>query len=187
MGYIAFMGRRTASPNSANKRMIRFVVTVLILLVIGAVLYPFISIALAKELRGFMAITARLCGSVLTILVGEVEIADRVVTLPRFSIEIVEECTGVFEMLIFLAALLAYPASWRSKLIGFLTGLPALYLLNIIRIIFLAIIGGNWPILFDFMHLYFWQATLILMITTIWVLWIVIVVNREKKTAHLLA
>ena len=32
---------------------------------------------------------------------------------------------------------------------------------------------------FDFMHLYFWQATLILMITSVWLLWIFQVVRRE--------
>ena len=88
-------------------------------------------------------------------------------------------------MLIFLAALISYPASWRSKLIGLILGIPALYLLNVVRIIFLAVVGAHYSTLFDFMHLYFWQATLILMITTVWVVWILLVVSREKKSASI--
>jgi len=66
-------------------------------------------------------------------------------------------------------------------------GLPALYLFNVLRIIFLTVVGVYYHDLFDFMHLYFWQATLILMITSVWVMWILLVVSREKKTPAFLA
>jgi hypothetical protein len=33
------------------------------------------------------------------------------------------------------------------------------------------------------MHLYFWQATLILMITSVWLLWIIKVVRNEEPDA----
>ena len=69
----------------------------------------------------------------------------------------------------------------------FVLGLPTLYLFNVLRIVFLTLVGVYYHDLFDFMHLYFWQATLILMITTVWVMWILLVVSREKKTAAFLA
>jgi exosortase H (IPTLxxWG-CTERM-specific) len=170
-----------------KRRLILFVVSFLGLLLIGAILYPYFSIALAEELRGFMAVTATVCGSILDLISDRVSVSSRFLSYQGFSVEIIEECTGVFEMLIFLAALLSYPASWRSKLIGFLLGIPALYLFNVLRIVFLTIIGAHYQNLFEFMHLYFWQATLILMITTVWVLWILLVVNREKEPAHFLS
>ena len=37
--------------------------------------------------------------------------------------------------------------------------------------------------LFEFMHIYFWQATLILMITSVWLLWILKVVRRDEPSA----
>ncbi len=132
-----------------------------------------------------MAITATICGGILDIFYNDVTVFGRYLTFNGFSVEIIEECTGIFEMLIFLAALISYPASWRSKLIGFLLGIPALYAFNVIRIVFLAFVGAHYHKLFDFMHLYFWQATLILMITTVWVLWILLVVGREKKTPEI--
>jgi len=168
-----------------KRRLIVFVATFLGLLLVGAILYPLFSIALAEPLRGFMAFTAHICGGILGIFYSDVSVSSRFLTLRGFSVEIIEECTGIFEMLIFLAALISYPASWRSKLIGILLGLPALYLFNVIRIVFLTMVGVYYLNLFDFMHLYFWQATLILMITSVWVLWILLVVGREKRSSTL--
>jgi exosortase H (IPTLxxWG-CTERM-specific) len=168
-----------------KRRLIIFVVTFLGLLTVGAILYPFLSIAFDSQLKGFMAMTATVCGGMLDLFYNNVSVSGRYVLFHGFSVEIIEECTGIFEMLIFLAALISYPASWRSKLIGFILGIPALYLFNVIRIVFLSFIGAHYHRLFDFMHLYFWQATLILMITTVWVLWILLVVGREKKTSEI--
>jgi exosortase H (IPTLxxWG-CTERM-specific) len=180
-------GKSKKENDPRKRRLIMFVVSFLVILTVGAVLYPYFSISMAEELRGFMALTATICGGIMDLFSGNVNVVDRYMTFRGFSVEIIEECTGIFEMLIFLAALLSYPASWRSKLIGALSGLPLLYLFNIARIVFLSVVGVYYRNLFEFMHLYFWQATLILMITTVWVLWILLVVSREKKSAALLS
>jgi len=178
---------KASRTDPQKRRLIAFVVTFLGILLVGAILYPYFSIHLAEELRGFMALTAQICGGIISLGYNDVAVSDRYMTFRGFSVEIIEECTGIFEMLIFLAALISYPASWRSKLAGFLLGIPALYLFNVIRIVFLTVVGVYHRDLFDFMHLYFWQATLILMITTVWVLWILLVVSREKKSAVFLS
>ncbi len=169
-------------PDTGKKRLYQFIGVFLGALIIGSILYPFFSIWLDPELHDFMAVTATICGKALTLFSDDVYISDRFVTFAGFSIEVIEECTGILEMLIFLAALLAYPAGWKSKLIGIAGGIPALYLFNVLRIIFLTIVGAYYNSLFDFMHIYFWQATLILMITSVWVLWILLVVNHDKKS-----
>ena len=179
--------RKAKVGDPARKRLIIFVVSFLGILLVGAVIYPYFSIAFEAELRGFMAFTAHICGGILGAVYTDVNVSDRFLAFRGFSVEIIEECTGIFEMLIFLAALTSYPATWKSKLIGFLLGIPALYLFNVIRIVFLTVVGASYRDLFDFMHLYFWQATLILMITAVWVLWILLVVSREKKPSVLLS
>ena len=45
------------------------------------------------------------------------------------------------------------------------------------RILVLLLVGRYRPQVFEFMHIYFWQATLILMITSVWLLWIFKVVR----------
>ncbi len=179
--------QKTNVPDRRKRRLIGFVVTFLVILIIGAIAYPYFSIAMAEELRGFMAVTADVCGGILGVFYDGVTVSDRYLSFKGFSVEIIEECTGIFEMLIFLAALIAYPASWKSKVVGFLLGIPALYLFNVARIVFLTVVGVYYRGSFDFMHLYFWQATLILMITTVWVLWILLVVSREEKPTAILS
>lgn len=105
--------------------------------------------------------------------------SQKVVAYKGFAVHIIEECTGVYEVLIFSAAVLAFPTVWSKKLVGFGLGIPILYLFNVLRIAVLIVVGKHAPQYFDFMHLYFWQATLILMITSVWLLWITQVVNRD--------
>jgi archaeosortase B (VPXXXP-CTERM-specific) len=100
-----------------------------------------------------------------------------------FAVEIIEECTGLYEMLIYSAAILAFPTTLVKKAIGIALGVPILYAVNVARIAFLVWVGRYYPETFDFMHLYFWQATLILMITSVWLLWIFKVVRHEAP-AH---
>ncbi|MCP5039530.1 MAG: exosortase H [bacterium] len=106
-------------------------------------------------------------------------VTDKVVSYKGFAVHIIEECTGVYEVLIFMAAVLAFPTTWSNKGIGLGLGVPLLYLFNVLRIAVLLLVGKHQPQYFDFMHLYFWQATLILMITSVWLLWITQVVNRD--------
>ncbi len=179
--------KSSKASSSRKRRLIIFVLTFLGLLIVGAIIYPHLSIVYAEELSGFMAITADICGGLLGIFSDTVTVSDRYMSCKGFTVEIIEECTGMFEMLIFLVALLSYPADWRSKLIGVILGLPVLYLFNVLRIAALTLVGVYSPGLFDFMHLYFWQGTLILMITTVWVLWILFVVNRYEKADALLS
>jgi archaeosortase B (VPXXXP-CTERM-specific) len=112
-----------------------------------------------------------------------VTLTGSVVGFGGFTVEIIEECTAVYEILIFAAAVLAFPTSWRKRGLGLAMGIPLLYAINLLRIAVLIAVGHFRPSLFDFMHLYFWQATLILMITSVWLLWIVKVVRDDEAPA----
>jgi len=100
-----------------------------------------------------------------------------------FSIEIISECTGLFEMAIYAACVLAFPTSWRNRGLGLLFGIPAIYGFNVLRILCLLLVGRYAHSSFDFFHLYFWQGTLILMITSVWMLWIYLVVRDETGSS----
>jgi exosortase H (IPTLxxWG-CTERM-specific) len=112
-----------------------------------------------------------------------VTLEGNLVYLDGFAVRIIEECTGAFEVIIFSAAVLAFPTTWPRKLIGLGLGIPILYGFNVIRILVLLVVGRYQPSIFEFMHLYFWQATLILMITSVWLLWIFKVVRHEAPSA----
>lgn len=113
---------------------------------------------------------------------NDVSQSGKMVSFYGFSVTIIEECIGVYEMLIFTTGVLAFPASPRSRTLGLLMGLPLLYLINVFRILMLVVVGHYAPEQFDFMHLYFWQATLILMITGVWLLWLYAIVRNDPKS-----
>ena len=132
---------------------------------------------------GMMTATATIECAILSLYTDEVRCVENLVMFMGFSVKIIVECTGIYEILIFGAAVLAFPTSWSKRAIGLLLGFPLLYLFNVVRIIVLIFVGKFWKEIFDFMHIYFWQATLILMITSVWLLWIFKVVRDDETGA----
>lgn len=109
----------------------------------------------------------------------QVSTSGTAVYLGHFAVRIITECTGLFEMVIYAACVLAFPTSWSKKGLGLLLGVPAIYVFNLLRILCLLVVGRYANPMFDFFHLYFWQATLIIMITAVWLLWIYAIVRDE--------
>jgi len=80
-------------------------------------------------------------------------------------------CNGVEACIILTAALVAYPASWRTKLVGLAIGLVAVQAVNLVRIISLFYLAQWSKPLFEFAHLYLWQALIMLDVVVVWLLW----------------
>jgi archaeosortase B (VPXXXP-CTERM-specific) len=83
------------------------------------------------------------------------------INLGDFKFRIIYECTGIYAWIAYSAATLAYPTSIKNRLLGFAIGIPAIYIVNLIRFIFLGIIGAKWPSAFEFAHAYLWQIIII--------------------------
>ena len=159
---------------------IRFILLFVIMLIILSTVYAIGSAVFNDQMISFMGFTAGIVGGVLKLGGLGIVTQGRFISAPQISIEIIEECTGIYEIVIFVAAALAYPATRRQKLIGVIGGAIVLYMLNIVRMVLLVVIGNIRPDWFDFFHIYFWQVTLILMITSVWLLWILKVVKRDS-------
>ena len=164
------------------KPIVRFCLIFLGLLIILTTTFPFLSDKFNPQLTWLMVVTADLTGFFLKLFGLTVRVSGRLVSMPNFSIEVVGECTGLYELLIFLAAMIAYPAGWKKKLIGAGLAMPFLYAVNLIRMIFITLVANWSPKTFDFLHMYFWQVAMILIILSAWVLWIEKVVYYERKT-----
>ena len=166
---------KEAALNPAN----RFVVLFLLYLAALAFFYPKFSIRYADVVEWMAQATAIVGGMSLELFAEDVQQKHKMIIYGSFAVEIIEECTGLYEILIYAAAVFAFPTTLVKKAIGVALGAPILYATNVLRIVFLVWIGRHYPATFNFMHLYFWQATLILMITSVWLLWIFQVVRRE--------
>ncbi len=89
----------------------------------------------------------------------------------RFAVNIRNGCNGVEAMLIFLAAVLAFPASWKSRLAGLGLGILAIQLVNLIRVVALFLTGVYFPRIFDTSHTVIWQTIVILFGVLLWIFW----------------
>ena len=89
-----------------------------------------------------------------------------------FAVSIEAGCNGVEATIVLVAAILAFPAPWKRKLVGLAIGIAAVQGLNIIRVISLFYLG-QWSLeAFHFAHLYLWQALIMLDVLIVWLLWV---------------
>jgi exosortase H (IPTLxxWG-CTERM-specific) len=114
---------------------------------------------------------ARLSGAVLNLLGQHVALRGTVIQGPRFAVNIRNGCNGVEAMLIFLSAVLAFPASWRSRLAGLALGTLAIQAINLVRVVSLYLTGAYLPRFFDASHTVIWQSVVILCGVLLWVFW----------------
>ncbi len=159
----------------------RFIFLFAVLLGVEVVCYPIFTKRFFFVVEVMTRVTAQLEYLVLNIFTDKATINGNLVYMDGFAVRIIEECTGIFEVIIFVAAVLAFPTTWAKRMIGLGMGIPLLYVFNVVRILVLILVGRYQPDVFEFMHLYFWQATLILMITSVWLLWIFKVVRDEGE------
>lgn len=80
-------------------------------------------------------------------------------------------CNGVEACIMLAAALAAYPATWRARAVGLVLGTAAIQAVNLARIISLFYLA-QWDMqVFEFSHLYLWQALIMLDVVAVWLLW----------------
>ncbi|MCI0404502.1 MAG: exosortase H [candidate division Zixibacteria bacterium] len=178
------VAKKEYSPRFWKSPAFRFVGKFLFFLILLGAAYSQISSRWDSFRNGFTAATAEFVSACYALGGSKTSASGDLITGEGIALRVIEECTGAYEMIIFAAAVLAFPTSWRKKGLGILFGLPLLFIINILRIMLLAYVQAHGsPSLFDFMHIYFWQATLILMILGVFILWIKLTVYRHAQTA----
>jgi archaeosortase B (VPXXXP-CTERM-specific) len=161
----------------------RFVLLFLPYLGFVSILYPLVVENYFGIVQAFIEGTAYLEYWIFSWFTEDTKLEDKLVYFAGFAVKIIDECTGIYEMLIFTAAVMAFPTTWRNRGLGVVLGCPLIYLFNVVRIAMLIVVGRYWPMAFDFMHLYFWQGTMIIWIVSIWLLWIIKVVRSDEDAA----
>jgi exosortase H (IPTLxxWG-CTERM-specific) len=89
-----------------------------------------------------------------------------------FGVRIERGCNGVEALIILFAAIFAFPAPLKNKLIGFAVGFVAIQGLNLVRIVSLFYLGQWNQVAFEWFHLYLWQALIILDALVVWLVWL---------------
>ncbi len=89
-----------------------------------------------------------------------------------FAVSIEAGCNGVEATIVLIAAVLAFPAPWRARVMAIALGFLAVQAMNIVRIISLFYLG-NWNLdVFSWVHLYLWPALIMLDVLIVFIVYL---------------
>lgn len=118
-------------------------------------------------------------GQILALLGVAVQVDGAILRTSRFGVQVLSGCNGMEAIVMYAAAVLAYPVSWRARGIALLVGMPAIQVVNIARILGLLLVGQYWPTFFHDAHVFVAQGVMICMVAALWFWWI----DRYGNTA----
>lgn len=119
----------------------------------------------------FTAGIASVSAAVLNVLGEKVEVTGTEIRSSSFGVNIENGCNGVETALLFGAAVLAFPASWKRRLLGLGAGFLAIQALNLFRVVTLFWIGLHRPALFNSSHTVIWQSVVVLFGVVLFLIW----------------
>lgn len=119
----------------------------------------------------FTEVVARASALVLRATSERVEVVGTLIRSPRFAIDVKNGCNGIEAMLLLAAAMLAFPASLRSRLMGLAVASVAIQALNLLRLSSLFWLGAYHRKIFEFFHIAVWQSIIILAAIAMFVVW----------------
>jgi len=156
-----------------GKSMIRFFVLFTILL-IGLFTLEILEPAEKYVILPFTSFIADVSVWIIQLFDDNVEAFRNVIrnATTGFGVRIERGCNGVEALIILFAAIFAFPAPFKNKLIGFTIGFFAIQGLNLVRIISLFYLGQWNQVAFEWFHLYLWQALIIMDALVVWLIWL---------------
>lgn len=100
---------------------------------------------------------------------------------PRAVLEIVRGCDGSGALFLVTAAVLAFPASWRARMLGVLLGAALVYALNLLRLGGLYFVAAYRHAWFQPLHTYFIPTLLIVLVALFYLGWLARVAPQARS------
>lgn len=141
---------------------------------IGLLLYGLAYLPVVRDglIAPFTDGLTTLSGGIITLLGGQASVQGNVLSIPGFSVRILDLCNGIEATLLLWTTLLAFPTSWSYRLWGLLIGFTGVQALNLVRIISLTYLGVWQPDWFHWVHWYVWDALILLDVLLLFLLWL---------------
>jgi exosortase H (IPTLxxWG-CTERM-specific) len=98
--------------------------------------------------------------AVLNALGQEVTRTGTLINNRAFAVDIKNGCNGLEALVFLCAAIFAFDAPFRNRLVGVAIGAVIVEILNLMRVVTLFLIGRYRPELFELFHLAVWQAVI---------------------------
>lgn len=115
--------------------------------------------------------TATWTSKSINLLGGSTTVSGTLLISDNFVANVVAECTAIGPLILYIGAVVAYPASKRAKIVGAAAGAVVLTAVNLVRIMSLFWIGEVYPEYLDVAHLLVWQSAIILLAIVMWLIW----------------
>ena len=164
-----------------NIKVVKFVFLFIISL---SILY-FLSITFESYIPLFsMRATTKILYTFLNLIGIKSTVSTYQLIFSNFSIEVVRQCTGIFEVIAISSCILAFPTTIKKKIIGIGLAIPTIYFFNMGRLVFLSLLGIYYSSIFGMVHDYILQLTFLFLVILYWMTWINKVVRKnEVKTS----
>jgi exosortase H (IPTLxxWG-CTERM-specific) len=156
--------------NAASKRRLVFFVK----FVIGiAIAIAILSLAVVDTyvVRPFSVVQTNAAAMVLRVARQDVHASGTFLTQAGYAVDVKNGCNGIEALALLVVAIGAFPASWRARVLGMVTGGVLLIGVNIVRIVSLFVILRDYPKAFEFSHVVVWQVLLFLLVVAFFVKW----------------
>ena len=159
--------KNIAEPNSKQDReggvsLRRFALTYLLLMGAFFILIGFDPILKLIDINGlYTQVIVWITAKLLSMLGIAATCRGSVIELFSMSLDVKFGCNGLEAVMIYSVAVIAFPASWKKKLIGIAAGFAVIQIVNILRIVGLAYSGIHARDLFEYIHIYLAQGMMI--------------------------
>jgi exosortase/archaeosortase family protein len=90
----------------------------------------------------------------------------------HYAVAVVKDCASFDAQALLVASVLAFPVSWRKRVLGVGLGVSFMALANTLRIASLYFIGAYMPTHFDMIHEEIMPLVLVLVATSFFALWV---------------
>jgi exosortase/archaeosortase family protein len=84
-----------------------------------------------------------------------------IINLSGISLDVMFGCNGLEAVMIYAVAVVAFPATWKKRIIGIVAGCIVIQIINILRIVGLAYSALHYRELFKTIHIYVAQGIMI--------------------------
>ncbi|HVP79212.1 MAG TPA: exosortase H [Thermodesulfobacteriota bacterium] len=135
-------------------------------------LYGLVQVLPSSVLSPINEHVARMLGLLLNALGITASVAGDIVSEKALAFRIIPECTPIFTAGLFFCFVVFYPATVREKATGFLMGIPALYLGNLVRLAATFMISRYNRGFFEVVHVYLGQVFTILLVIVACIVWV---------------
>jgi exosortase H (IPTLxxWG-CTERM-specific) len=119
----------------------------------------------------FTEMIVRTTAAAMHVVHEPINVVGTVIRTSRFALDVRNGCNGVEAMMLVAAAMIAFPATVRSRLAGLLAACLAIQLLNLVRVSSLVWLGEHHREAFDVLHVAVWQTIVILAAVSMFVFW----------------